>query len=220
VRQRIVITLLVVIAAGEIHLGAEPKPTDSQADWKLSTNSDDVSIYSRLHGGSKLKEFKAVGRVDASSRAVHAVIDDFEAYPSFMPTSVECRLIKRESDSVLVTYQRLSPKICQDRDYTLRIWKSSWPVADGSVYLHRWAPANELGPAARSGVVRVNICEGSWLLEPDGATKTRATYSVYTDTGGALPVFIANRVSQMGIGRVFAAVRKQVKNPKYNQTEP
>ena len=182
--------------------------------WKLAVETKDVAIYSRPHTDSRLKEFRAIGAIDAPTCAVHAVIDDFEGYPRFMPYTVECRLIKRESDSI-VGYQRLSPRICEDRDYTLRVWKKSWPVADGLVYLDRWAPANDLGPAEKKGVVRVKICDGGWLLEPDGAIKTRATYSVYTDSGGMIPAFIANRASQTGISKLFAAVRKQVKNPKY-----
>jgi hypothetical protein len=182
--------------------------------WKLVSGSKDIALYSRPRAGSPLKEFKAIGGIDAPSAAVHAVIDDFENYPGFMPYTVECRLIKRETDSI-VGYQRLSPKICEDRDYTLRVWKKSWPAADGFVYLDRWAPANELGPPEKKGVVRVTACEGGWLLEPDGANKTRATYSIYTDTRGAIPAFIVNRASQIGIGKLFAAVRKQVTNPKY-----
>jgi len=211
------IAVLPLIFAAKVHFAAETSTaSDVGNDWKMATNSQEVTVYSRTRSGSKLQEFKAVGEIDASSRAVHAVIDDLDGYPSFIPYVTECRLIRREGDSSLVTYQRLSPKICQDRDYTLRVWKQSWPVADGFVYSNRWEPANELGPAEKKGIVRVKICEGSWLLEPDGATKTRATYSVYTDTGGAVPVFIANRVSQIGIGRLFAAVRKQVKDPKYD----
>src|SRR2546427_595576 len=76
--------------------------------------------------------------------------------------------------------------------------------------------ANELGPPEKKGVVRVKACDGGWLLEPSGANKTRATYSIYTDSGGAIPAFIVNRASQIGIGRLFAAVRNQVKNPKYS----
>jgi hypothetical protein len=191
---------------------------DAKDGWKLATNSNEVMIYSRVRSGSPLKEFRAIGGIDAPTGAVHAVIDDIESYSSFMPYTAECRLIKREGDSI-ITYQRLSPKICGDRDYTLRVSKKSWPVADGIAYLNRWEPANELGPAQKKGVVRVKVCEGDWLLEPDGAAKTRATYSVYTDTGGAIPVFIANRISQMGIGRVFTAVRKQAKDPKYSASE-
>jgi hypothetical protein len=63
--------------------------------------------------------------------------------------------------------------------------------------------------------VRVKICEGSWRLDPEGPAKTLATYSIYTDSGAPLPSFIDNQVSLTGIRRLFAAVRKQVKEPKY-----
>jgi hypothetical protein len=187
---------------------------DPNEGWKLTSESKDVAIYSRAHAGSGLKEFRAIGSIDAPTYAVHAVIEDFENYPAFMPYTIECQLIKRESNSI-VGYQRLSPKICEDRDYTLRVWKKSWPAPDGVTYLSRWEPANELGPAEKRGVIRVKICDGGWLLEPNGEIKTRATYSIYTDTGGMIPAFIANGASRVGICKLFEAVRKQVKNPKY-----
>jgi len=196
-------------------LGAEfSSSVNSSEGWKLTSGSKDVAIYSRPHAGSRLKEFRAVGLIDAPTWAVHAVIDDLENYPHFMPYTLECQLLKRESDSI-ITYQRLSPKICGDRDYTLRVWKKSWPGPEGFTYLDQWKPANDLGPAEKKGVVRVKICDGGWLLEPDGAIKTRATYSVYTDSGGLIPAFIANSASRVGISKLFEAVRKQVRNPKY-----
>jgi hypothetical protein len=206
---------MVVALTARVGLASElPNSVDPSEDWKLSSASNDVAIYSRPHAGSDLKEFRAIGPIDAPTSTVQAVIDDFENYPKFMPYTTECRLIKRDGDSI-VGYQRLSPKICADRDYTLRVWKKSWPGSDGLVFMSQWTPANELGPAEKKGVVRVKICNGKWLLEPNGSTKTRATYSVYTDTGGFIPAFIANHASRVGIGKLFEAIRKQVKNPKY-----
>src|SRR6266704_2232075 len=184
------------------------------SDWKAVKQSNGLAIYSRPHGGSNLKEFKAVGEIDATAETVHKVIDDVEAYPSLMPYTAESRVIERKRDSILA-YQRLAPKIVSDRDYTLRIRKESWSVKNGLAYLNRWEPANEHGPAAKPGVFRVTVCEGSWLLEPLGEGKTHATYSVFTDSGIVGPAFIANTISETGIGKLFAAVRKQVKDPKY-----
>ena len=67
----------------------------------------------------------------------------------------------------------------------------------------------------RQGIVRVKLCEGGWLLEPIGPDATRATYTVYTDSGGAIPAFIKNTGSQIGIRKIFTAIRKQVRDPKY-----
>jgi hypothetical protein len=210
--------LLLLVAVPAFCFASEPVPFSMSDGWTLSSEGSGITLYSRPRPGSSLKEFKAVGEIDAPAHAVHNVIDDIEAYPSFMPFMAECRLIKREADSI-ITYQRLSPKIRRARDYTLRIRETLCAGPAGLVYVNRWEPANELGPAEKKGVVRVKVCEGGWLLEPEDATKTRATYTVYADSGGAIPAFIANRASQSAIGRLFVAIRKQVKDPKYSPSE-
>ena len=217
--QRIFPALMSLFLAGSPTVFASEESVNKDSDWKLALGDKDVAIYSRPHPGSSLKEFKAIGPIDAPTHAVCLVIDDFRNYPKFMPSVTECRLIKQDRDSI-VGYQRLSPKVCADRDYTLRVWKESWRASNGFVFMSHWSPANELGPAEKKDVVRVKLCEGKWLLEPEGITKTRATYSIYTDTGGFIPSFIANHVSLTGIKRLFAAIRKQVKDPKYAEVTP
>jgi Polyketide cyclase / dehydrase and lipid transport len=210
----------ILIVSGSNTFAADFTSSVSPKDgWKLAADAKKVIIYSRSHADSNLKEFKAIGSIDAPSYAVGAVIDDFENYPKFMPYTLECRLVKREGDSV-IGYQRLSPKICADRDYTLRVSKKSWPGPKGLTYLSQWQTANDLGPAERKGVVRLKICDGTWLLEPDGPAKTRATYSIYSDTGGVIPAFIANHASLTAIKKLYAAICKQVKEPKYAATSP
>jgi hypothetical protein len=211
--QRVCQGLMSILFAGCPSLLAAENPGSADATWKLTVHDKDLEIYSRPRAGSPHKEFKAVGTIDAPSRAVGAVIDDFENYPKFMPFTTECRLVKQDGDT-MIGYQRLSPKICADRDYTLRVRKKALPVPDGVLYTSRWSPANELGPPEQKGVVRIKICEGGWRLEPQGPGKTLATYSIYADSG-PLPSFIADRVSMTGIKRLFAAVRKQVTDPKY-----
>jgi hypothetical protein len=192
-------------------VAAEPETIDK---WKLVSTSDDVALYRRSRPGPGHYESKAVGEIAASTEVVHAVIDDVDSYSRFMPYTVECRVIKREGDSVL-TYQRLSAPLVSDRDYTLRVRTVVKKVAGGTSYLSRWETANALGPAEKPGVVRVKLCEGGWVLEPSGPNTTRATYSVYTDSGGVIPAFIKHTGSQIGIRKLFAAIRQQVSDPKY-----
>ena len=205
---------ILLVSGSNIFAGDFSNSVSPTEGWKLATDAKEVIIYSRPHADSNLKEFKAIGSIDASTCAVYAVIDDFENYPKFMPYTLECRLLKREGDSV-IGYQRLSPKICEDRDYTLRVSKKSLPGPKGLTYLSQWETANQMGPAEQKGVVRIKVCNGTWLLEPDGSTKTRATYSIYSDTGGVIPAFIANHASLTAIKKLYAAIRKQVKDPKY-----
>jgi len=181
-------------------------------EWKLVSNSDNVELYRRQRALSN--ESKAIGEIAAPVEVVHAVIDDLESYSKFMPYTVECRVLKRERNSVLA-YQRISAPLTSDRDYTVRVRTSSKAAEGGISYHTRWEAENALGPPEKPGVVRVKLCEGSWLLEPNGPKTTRATYTIYTDSGGAIPAFIKNTGSQIGIRKMFAAVRKQVRDPKY-----
>jgi Polyketide cyclase / dehydrase and lipid transport len=208
--KRFLVTTLLAGMALSI-FAADPASTD---DWKLAKQTNGVAIYSRPHTGSKLKEFRAVGEINASSKVVHDVIDDVDAYEDFMPYTKEATVLRKNDDS-LIAYQRLSPKIVADRDYTLRVQEKSWPAQFGIAYLNEWKPANEQGPAEKPGVFRVKVCNGSWLLEPTGPNTTRTTYYVFTDSGINAPAFLENIINETGINKLFAAVRKQAKDPKY-----
>src|SRR5439155_26589465 len=130
--------LLAVMGTAASCCAGEASTLDEASEgWKLTSKSGEVTLYTRPRVSSSLKEFKAVGQIDASSRAVYNVIDDLDAYADFMPFTKECRIVKKEGDVVL-TYQRLSPKIVSVLDYTLRIWKKSWPALGGFAYLNRW----------------------------------------------------------------------------------
>jgi hypothetical protein len=205
--------LVVALAACELCANlpaAEPEALS--AEWKFISNKDGVALYRRQRPASN--ESRAIGEIAAPTAVVHAVIDDVESYASFMPYTAECRVLKREGHSI-VAYQRISAPLTSDRDYTVKIRSSSKSAESGTSYFSQWEAENALGPPEKSGVVRVKLCEGSWLLEPAGPNATRATYTIYTDSGGAIPSFIKNTGSQIGIRKMFAAIRKQARDPKY-----
>ena len=209
--QRAVVLAVAFMAAqlGGTTLAAEP---ETPGEWKFVSEKEGVTLHRRQRALSN--ESKAVGEIAASTDLVHAVLDDMESYASFMPYTAECRVLKRDGNSV-VAYQRISAPLTSDRDYTIRVRTSATKVEGGTSYSSHWEADNAAGPPEKRGVVRVNLCEGSWLLEPTGPNTTRATYMVYTDSGGSIPKFIKETGSQIGIRKLFAAIRKQVANPKY-----
>ncbi|GEM_PF-723477 len=209
-----VAVLILLLSANSSRAQIE-RSRDSDAGWVLSAHESGVTIYSRTRAGSPIKEFKAVGEIGAPTRAVQSVLDDVDAYTRFMPYVIECRVISRDAVSI-VSYQRISPPFCTDRDYTIRVSHETLRAPGGPAFRTSWQLANALGPAERNGVIRVKTNEGSWYLEPSGENSTRATYRIYTDSGGSLPGFLANKANQIGIGKLFEAIRKQVKDPKYN----
>jgi hypothetical protein len=156
--------LLVLLATvGLVASMAHGSDNDSDSEqWRLTSESGAIKLYSRVRPGSALKEFRAMGTVDAPTRVVNKVINDVEGYPSFMPFTAECRILQRQGNSIY-TYQRISPKIIGDRDYALQVEETSWPAKPGFTYVKHWKPANEAGPPEKKDVLRVKLCEGGWL---------------------------------------------------------
>jgi hypothetical protein len=196
-------------------------PAAETADgWTLVTQSEEVTTYSRPRKGSSLLECKGVGVIDVAPVVVKRVIDDVAEYPRFMPYVIESKTISNDGET-RIGYQRLSPPFVGDRDYTVRVrceTKSS--PTGGTIYCNRWQAANDLGPAEKKGVTRVKVTEGSWLLEPTADGKTRATYTIFTDSGGGIPTMILNKANKTSIPKLFEAVRKQSKLEKYQRKTP
>lgn len=187
--------------------------------WAHIDDKNGVALYSRARIGSGIKEFKGTGEIDAPPQMVQKVLDDVGNYPDFMPYVTESRIVAQDGDHT-TTYQRLNIPFVANRDYTVRVEHGIVTnPAGASIYRDTWETDNQDGPAPRRGVVRVNVNEGSWVLEPSGAggASTQATYQIYTDSGGVIPAFLANHASQVIIPRLFEALRKQVRDPKYGK---
>ena len=87
--------------------------------WILSTHEDNLTIYTRPHDGTSVRECKAITLFDAEPIVVKRVLDDTAEYPKFMPYVVETKTIQHTLDG-RVGYQRISPPLVGDRDYTVR----------------------------------------------------------------------------------------------------
>jgi len=195
------------------------RAADKTDDWTVVTTSDELTTYSRPRKGSSLLEYKGVGIVNAEPIVVKRVIDDTAEYPKFMPYVVETKTIS-DDGATRIGYQRLSPPIVGDRDYTVRVRCEAKPCPTGGmIYCNRWQAANDLGPAEKKGVTRVKVTEGSWLLEPAAGGKTRATYTIYSDSGGGIPTMILNSANKTAIPKLFEAVRKQSALEKYQRAK-
>jgi hypothetical protein len=188
---------------------------DNSEGWAVVFQSPDLTIHERARGGSPCREIKAVGTIEAEPAVVKRVLEDVSEFPSFMPSVVEARVLSTNGDTRLI-YERLSLPLVDDRDYTLRLQSGTQRAKDGAaVYFQRWTTANDLGPAEKKGVMHVKVAEGSWLLEPAAGGHTTATYISFSDPGGKLPAFLTNKAGRETVRKLFAAIRKQARLPKY-----
>lgn len=160
--------------------------------------------------GGAVSEIKATALVDAPPQAVWRVIRDYPGYTKTMPYTEESRVLASEEDGkVVLFYCLVNAPLVDKRDFIIRIRdESDWQ--DGKGFLKTaWSVATEGAPPPREGVVRVKLNNGYWLLEPrEEGRKTFVTYYLYTDPGGALPKWIADRANKQSVPDVLRAVRK------------
>jgi hypothetical protein len=191
------------------------------SDWVQLCQNDGLAIFCRSHSGSQIKELRAVGPIDAPNWVVKNVIDGVEDYPSFMPYTTTTKIIERGLHQV-ISYLRLDPPFVGARDVTVSVSSQAARHEDGTVsYQFHWEPVNSRGPTPTPGVIRINLDQGSWNLDPaDGGKKTIATYTILTDGGGGLPAFVINFANRQGVENLFSAIRKQIGVTKYSQNKP
>ncbi len=189
-------------------------------EWKEISKSPTLTIYTRDHTGSSVKEVKAVGTFSVPNWVVKNVLDDADHYKDFMPHVVESKVISRGKGQV-IAYARVNPPMISQRDYTIIVHDESTTTDKGPVYKTHWQPANDKGPAEKSGVVRIKNNDGGWLLEPsDNGQHTVGTYTIWTDGGGGVPAFILNSLNKERLTDLFDALTKQVKQEQYTKTKP
>ncbi len=216
--DRIVPNLLVLVA-----LTAAPFPAGrldaAEAAWEVKAQTKGVTVQTRARQGSGIRELKSVGEIDAPPPSVLRVLIDLERYREIMPYTEESRVVATEERDGTVRvwhfYTVINAPLVSRRDYTIRVEdESDWRDGDGFLKT-RWT-LSDRGPAPRDGIVHVKVNDGSWLLEPlDGGRRTRATYTLFTDPGGAIPAWLANKANSSAIPDIFVALRKWSKDPRY-----
>ncbi|MBI3179345.1 MAG: hypothetical protein HYZ27_06760, partial [Deltaproteobacteria bacterium] len=172
--------------------------------WQEVRNKDGITVWARDVPGSPIREVRAEMVVEIPAERVWAVLVDVPSYLEFMPYLVEASVIGPAGANAQYEYQLIDPPIVDRRDYVLKV---NFEEQDG-YYRRSWRPANGVGPAPREDVVRLSICEGSWTVERREDGRTSVTYWLYTDPGGAIPNFIANKANTTSVPDLMAAVRR------------
>lgn len=202
------LTLLVLPA---LVMTAEPK-------WEKAAETGGVTVLRRDKEGSSVKEVKATAVFDAAPKAVWAVINDLDNYKDFMPYTAEAKVLERSADGKeVVSYQHLTAPIVSERDYLIKLRNESTTTDDGKTGYYKvvWnalPPEKDSMMPEKKDVVRVRVNDGYWQLEGNAdASKTFATYYVYTAPGGSIPTFVINIANTEAVPKVFESIRKRLK---------
>jgi hypothetical protein len=201
----------VAATAGVLGAFAFPSAASDPA-WRRAGEMDGIVVEQRVVEGSAHLEVRAAGRSRLPPGEVLETVWNHREYAEFVPYLKRLHILGEGPDWLLV-YEQLALPIVTDRDYTIRLQRSTLPAARGFAVTFRSAPGE--GPAEDASHVRVRAIEGSWALEPDGDGGTLAVYTVRSDPGGAIPAWLANRLQVQVTGRfVHAMLARAVARPR------
>jgi len=168
----------------------------------------DFSVYTREKEGTPVKEVKATVDFDAPPAKVFEVVTDYEHQSGNLPYVKDQKVFSRTESEVLFWTVAEFPMV-STRDWVLKATFAK--NYEGGKYRVNWevTDVKEAQPPV-DGVVRLKINTGSWTLEPlDGGARTRGTYYLFTDPGGSIPSFMANKANTVALPDLIAAIRKR-----------
>lgn len=128
--------------------------------------------------------------INAPPDKVFDIITDYEKYPQFVSEVKKVTTSERQGNTVKLNYEINLVKTIR---YTIRVTeerpkKMSWTFVEGDV-------------------MKTNT--GSWVLEPEGEGKTRATYTVEVTVGPLVPKAIINGLVDQSLPKMMDAFKRR-----------
>jgi hypothetical protein len=215
-----------------ISLGLAPY-VGAQDDVQGRLEAGEIIVSSKGAGGARTcGEMMAL--IDAAPELVWQVLNDVNNFKNFMPRTLNSMAVAPEKLPLILARkpsraeeveQLLGPVPADPASYRV-------PGGEYTVYLYsnldfpwpcknRWyiikGLKDETGAAQHRyhsswSLVIGNLREnsGEWNLEPFGSGKTKATYRLCTDPGGAIPEFLIKQGPSTTMPQIIKAVRKRV----------
>lgn len=133
--------------------------------------------------------------IDAPMETVFDVLTAYEEYPEYLAEAKSVKTSNRSGNTVEVHYE---VDVIKRISYSLKMTeerpsKLSWTFIKGEFMKDN---------------------KGSWLLEPAGEGKTKATYTVEMALGALVPKTIVNALVETNLPKMLEATRKRAEAKK------
>ena len=182
--------------------------------WREVERADGITVSLRDDPEGGAPAFRGVTELDATAFEILAVIRDVPAQTRWMHQCAEARLVRELDGQTALVYNRSD---------------LPWPVADRDVVVHsRWEASPRPESAElhtvlldarsvaeptvpeRAGIVRMPRLEGAYRLVELAPGRTRVTYEIAFDPGGALPKRLVTAFSRDLPLHTLAGLRRRV----------
>lgn len=191
--------------------------------WEKRSNGKNYNTYMRQAPGSDTAEMKLVGEISAAPAQVFAVVTDYPAFPQFMPYMDYTKVIDKkevnDKENIYTVFFYVKPPFISPRYYTIKLtdekdpdniagaFRSAWEQDNGNDRLTPSAPSLKGKLEDADEAVETKFNRGCWFLQPGpGGKGTQVTYYVYSNPGGSVPSWVANRANTVALPKLWKAL--------------
>lgn len=197
---RFAVLVVSIVGAASVSNGTE---------WEKLSDKGGFLVERRVVAGSQSFEIRVTARSPLSPAIIFDTLWNHREYPRFIPHLKRLDVLS-DTANERVVYEQVDVPLARDRDYTVRVRKRVDAAAQR--YEIFFEAANDSGPPSDGSHLRVQIIQGSWTIEPDAGGKGSVLrYDLFTEPGGSIPSWIANRAQRESSADLVAAVLKRAK---------
>lgn len=194
--------------------------------WIKSKSKQEFCTYFRETRGGDTREVVMVGVIQAPAEECFKVVGEFEQYPEFMPYVKYSEIVHQEKinnfKNIYHVFFILDPPLVSTRYYTLKLVNEKSPEGRPGAFRCQWT--QELGVYKKTpsdfkfdpdAGIEIKFNNGYWLFEPlKQGKRTRVTYYLWTNPGGKLPIWIANKANAVSLPDLWESIKGRLAGEK------
>ena len=182
---------------------------NSQSDWTLAKNDQQIQIYTRDVQGSKIKEFKATTNVKADINQILEMLINFGDYSKWIDGCQSGNLLKKITPNKFIYRITLSlPWPLKNRDAVIEALISK--ESNGIVTFTMNENTSFL--KTQEEYIRMPKFRGKWVLTPKENGFVQVEQQIHAEPGGSIPAWVANSKVTDGPLATFINLKKKVVN--------
>jgi START domain len=186
-------------------------------EWKLASEENGITIWTRKVPGDSLLRVKAEMRARARVSSVLAILEETEVLDKSIGIDKVNVLERKDTPLVYMAYHHYvhnMPQPVGAREFILQTYYAQDPKTY-QVELNVLAAPNKRPPVA--GLVRVKHLNNIWAITPLPNGELDLTMTADVDLGGNLPFFANNAIMPFAIRELFKSIRNLSATDRYRK---
>lgn len=187
------------------------------SNWQLKRETKQLKVYTRNISETGIKELKITTQFETSLNSIVALLNDVPANTEWVYTSIIAKITEKVSATEVYYYSVSNfPWPLQNRDLIVFSTVEQDPV---SKVITSTSYSTEEKYPLQKGIVRVTEFDAKWIFTPLPGGKVDVEYTIQTDPGGNIPIFLTNMFIDKGPVETMKKMREMLQLPKYRDAK-